>query len=153
MANLQLSEQVDAPVERVFAFATDLSRAAEHIAGIDKIELLTAGSMDVGTRWRETRTMFGRQATEELEVTEYHPPSGERTPASYTAECESCGCHFRSRFTFMPQEAGTRVELTLATEAKSLMAKLMSPLSALTMGGAKQAMQQDLADLKRVAES
>ncbi|MEM9185589.1 MAG: SRPBCC family protein [Planctomycetota bacterium] len=169
MASINLSEWVGAPVERCFLLATDLPNAAQHIDGIESIELLTDGPVGVGTRWRETRTMMGRSATEELEVTAFHPPgdpaAGEIAPgqispgggvaggASYTAECESCGCHFASTMRFTPEGDGTRVELTLATRPLSLLAKLMAPASGLMMGSAKKALQQDLANLKQAAEA
>ncbi|MEM6331460.1 MAG: SRPBCC family protein [Planctomycetota bacterium] len=147
MADLSLTQTIHAPLERVFQLATDLPRAAEHISGVDRIELLTDGPIGAGTRWRETRTMMGRQATEELEITAFDPPRG------YTAECDSCGCHFVSTFAMAEVEGGTEVRLTLATTAQSMVAKLMSPLSALTMGAAKKAIEQDLIDLKQAAEA
>lgn len=39
-------------------------------SAVDSVERLDDGDgFNVGTRWRETRTMFGRQAAEEMEVT------------------------------------------------------------------------------------
>ncbi|MEM8866280.1 MAG: SRPBCC family protein [Planctomycetota bacterium] len=153
MAHLSLNAMINAPVDQVFALATDLSRAAEYIDGIDQIEILTEGPIGVGTKWRETRTMFGKQATETLDITGFQPPLDVNSPASYTAECESCGCHFVSEFQFHPAAEGTHVELQLTTRPITLFAKLLSPLTALTMGACKKAMEQDLANLKRAAES
>ncbi|MEM1303789.1 MAG: SRPBCC family protein, partial [Planctomycetota bacterium] len=139
------SERIDAPVERVFAVATDLPTAAERIDGIDKIELLTDGPVGVGTQWKETR---GKSGTETLEVSAFDAPNG------YTVSCDSCGCHFDSRFRFEPLEGGgTRATLDVTTTAESLMAKLMAPLTRLMMGGMKKAVAQDLADIKRAAEA
>ena len=144
MAPLKLTQIIDAPVDRVFALATDLPRAAEHIDGIDKIEMLTDGPVSVGTRWRETR---GKMGTEELEITRFDPPHG------YTAECDTCGCHFVSTFRFTPVGAGAEAQLEMTTQPRTLLAKLMSPLVGLMMRSATKAIRQDLLDIKRVAES
>ena len=152
MPGLAVVETINAPIDRVFELATDLPRAAQHIDGIDKIELLTEGPIGMGTRWRETRTMMGREATEEMWITAFDPPSGS-TEASYTAEAESCGCHYWSTFSFEAIGDTTQVTMGFRGEGRSLMAKLMSPLSGLMMGSIKKMIAQDLADLKRVAEA
>jgi uncharacterized protein YndB with AHSA1/START domain len=71
----QVTEIVPAPPERVFQALTDIDGAAEwmpHIVGIERVGDVRQG---VGMRWRETRKTRGKEATEELEVTHYHPPS------------------------------------------------------------------------------
>lgn len=147
MGQLALEQSIAAPVESVFAIATDLPRAAEHIAGIDRIELLTDLPVGLGTRWRETRTMMGRPSTEELAITAFDPPHG------YTVSSSSCGAEFDCRFGFTPTDDGTRVTLALEWRAVSLFAKLMSPISGMMVGSIEKAMRQDLLDLKHAAES
>jgi hypothetical protein len=105
MANFSLTKRVEAPPETVFDVATDLEHAAEHVRGIEKIELLTPGPVGVGTRWRETRKMMGHESTETLEVTEFD------RPRSYTVGCNSCGCYFETQFSFVPRAGGTDVSL------------------------------------------
>jgi len=148
MANFTITERVEAPIETVFDVATDLPHAAEHIRGIEKIELLSPGPIGVGTRWRETRRMMGREATEILEIKEINRPRG------YTVGCESCGCYFQTKFNFASRPNGTDVTLDVSTDAITLMAKLMAPIGNLLMGKAmRRLMEDDLDDLKRVAES
>jgi len=150
MTPLLLNQPIAAPIERVFALATDLPRAAEHIDGIDTIEMLTPGPVGLGTRWRETR---GKMGTEELEITRFVPPQDGSGSASYTSECDSCGCHFTATFRFESTSQGTDTELQMTAQPQTMMAKIMSPLSSLMMGAARKAMEQDLLDLKRVAEA
>ncbi len=73
--------------------ATDLAGAPRVVRGIDAVEVLTPGEFGVGTRWRETRTMLGRSATEEMTVTAMEPQR------SYTTEAvgRACGTSRRSR--------------------------------------------------------
>ncbi|MEN1678473.1 MAG: SRPBCC family protein [Planctomycetota bacterium] len=144
MADIAVQTQIAAPPERVFELVADVPGAAERISGITQVELLTEGAVGLGTRWRETR---GRMGTEELEVTRFEPPE------SFGTACESCGCRFDSVFRLEPIGDGTKVTLTVATEAMTLFAKLMLPVSKLMAGSMKRALAGDLADLKRAAEA
>ncbi len=147
MPQLTLTTHIDAPRDRVFALCADLERAAEHIDAIERIEMLTDGPIGVGTRFRETRIMFKKEATETMEITSFEPPH------SYAIEATSCGSHWRSEFRFIEDGPGrTRVELHMAIQAVSLFAKLMSPLSRVMMGAMRKCIERDLADIKRVAE-
>ena len=148
MVNISLSRRIDAPLETVFEVATDLQRAAEHIRGIEKIELLTTLPVRVGTRWRETRRVMGRSDTQTLEITAFDPPH------SYTIGCDTCGSDFETTFRFAPMaNKSTDVTLDVRCEARSLLAKLMSPLGNLMLGQViRKCMDDDLADIKRTAE-
>ena len=60
--------------EHVFAALTNPEGARDWMPGFVRIERLTDGAFDVGTEWRETRRMFGRECTEQFEVTTCEPP-------------------------------------------------------------------------------
>jgi hypothetical protein len=147
MAGFTLSKHVQAPVERVFDVFTDLHHAAKRVNGIEAIDLLTEGPIGAGTRWRETRIMFGKAASEEMWISAFDPPRG------YSVECDSCGAHVVSHFRFTSEEDGARVEQEFIWSATSLVAKLMSPLARLMVKPMMQAMDQDLEDLKRAPNS
>ena len=148
MADFQVTKHIAAPPEVVFDVATDLPHVAEHVRGIDKIELLTPGPVGVGTKWLETRTMMGVQSTETLEVKTFFRPS------KFVIACESCGCYFESIFSFAPAANGTNVTLDVHTKPLTLMAKVMSPIGDLMMKGTmRKYLEEDLDDVKRVAES
>jgi hypothetical protein len=53
---------------------TDLDSWPRWMQGLVRVEKLTEGPYAVGTRWRETRKMFGSEASEVFEVTGYDPP-------------------------------------------------------------------------------
>lgn len=147
MRTLTMSTRIEAPPATVFALATDLERMAGRIKGITKIEKLTAGPVGLGTKFKETRVMFGREATETMEFTAYEPNQ------RYTLSADSCGAHFDSTFSFKPDGKGTLLTLELQLEARSFFAKLMRPLSALMMGPMKKCIMQDIEDLKASAEA
>lgn len=148
MASLTLTKRIVAPVEIVFAVATDLEHAAERIRGIERIDLLTPSPVGVGTQWRETRKMMGHQSTETLEITAFDPSR------SYTIGCDSCGARIETTFCFTVVGKETDVTLEVNMEARSLFAKLMSPIGNLMFGATmRNCMEDDLDDIKQVAEA
>ncbi len=147
MPSVEVQKTIAAPPGRVFEIATDLGRIAETMSGIDSAEVLTEGPFGEGTRWRETRTLYGKQATEEMWVTGFDPPR------SYVVEAESHGSHYRTELTFQPEDGGTRVTMVFAGRPIGLLARVFSFLSAVMMKSVKKALDQDLEDLKQVAES
>lgn len=94
MTNFQLRKTVNAPVEKTFQLFSDFPNAATRVDGIEKVEMLTDGPVCVGTKFKETRVMFGREATEEMEVTQFE------TNKLYTIAANSCGARFESTFNF-----------------------------------------------------
>ena len=90
MVGFTIKKHFEAPPERVFEVCTDLRNAARHINGIKKLEVLGDGPIGVGTRFRETRVMFKRECTEEMEIVSFDPPKG------YAIGCESHGCRYRT---------------------------------------------------------
>lgn len=147
MKQVELSRQVDAPVERVWTLATDLAGAPGILSGVDRVEVLTPGEFGVGTRWRETRTMLGRQATEEMEVTAV----AERR--SYTVQAAGSGAQYVSTFTFTPASGGTVVAVTFGATATTRGARLLAALTGpLARRAVERALRADLEDLGRAAE-
>lgn len=145
---IQDNISINADRARVFEVFCDLDNAAANIGAITKLEVLAGpAQLNLGTRWRETRTMFGQEATEEMWVTRYEQG------ASYVAEAESRGTHYRSEYRFTPEGRSTRVDMTFEGSPVSLGARLVGVFGALFAGSAKKALHQDLVDLKRVCEA
>ena len=56
--------------EDVWNMITDIENSSKTITGIEQIEILEKpGDGLVGLKWRETRTLFGRTATEIMWIT------------------------------------------------------------------------------------
>lgn len=145
---IQDNISINADRARVFEVFCDLENAAANISAISKVEVLAGpAQLNLGTKWRETRTMFGTEATEEMWVTGYEQD------VSYVAEAESRGAHYRSEYRFTPEGSGTRVDMTFEGVPLTLGARLASILGALFAGASKKALHQDLVDLKRVCEA
>ncbi len=148
MATINMERTVHAPIEKVFATFTDLRGAANHINGITKLEVLTDGPIGVGTKFRETRIMFKKEATEELEITSFEPNQ------SYSVGSHSCGAEFKTTFRFIPKGDSTEVLLNINCKPVTLFAKIVSPLTTLMMAPTmKKCMTGDLNDLAAIAEA
>lgn len=143
---MTIHETVDAPVETVFDVFADFRKAADRVDGIERIELLTDGPVGLGTRFRETRIMFGRESTEEMEITQFEQNE------KYAVEADSCGAHFQTVFRFQPNGRRTAVEMEMRTRVTSLFAKLMWPLEFLMAGSMKKMILSDIHQLKQHCE-
>ena len=128
---------------------TDLEHTSETIQAIKHIERLDDGDgFSIGTKWRETREMFGKDATEILEVTAIDPGH------SYTVEADSRGARYRSVMAVEPAGSGSTISMTFAAEPKGAFSKVMaSTIGKMFEGGTRKALAQDLADIAKVAES
>ena len=133
--------------DEVFAAFADIANASARITGIDRVEPLDERPFGAGYRWRETRTMFGKRVTEEMEVTQVE--SGAR----YRVESASRGTRYRSDVTF--EEVGpsaTRVRMTFTGQPTSTAARLIAPLGLLFAGTARKQLQRDLDDMRASLE-
>jgi uncharacterized protein YndB with AHSA1/START domain len=149
--NFKTTTLIQAPLERVFASMADFENAAQNIEAITKIEILTSGKIGAGTRFRETRKVFGKEATEEMVVTAFEPPR------RYVIEAESHGSRYRSEFLFQEQSratAGPATAVTLTFEAlpQTFFAKVMTLLMRPMMKTLIKSCAKDLEDLKRAIE-
>jgi hypothetical protein len=145
----KISHRIAAPHDRVFAMMSDFANAPSRITGIARCEMLTTGPVGKGTRFRETRKMFGREQTETMEVVEWNPPS------HYTLEANSCGCLYRFTISCEPDRGmggdsnATIVQASFEGKPLTFMAKLFSPLGKLMSGMCRKALQKDLEDIER----
>jgi hypothetical protein len=147
MATFRSSTHVAAAPERVFEVFTDLGKAAQRIESITALEILTPGPVGLGTRWRETRVMFKRESSEEMEITAFDPPRG------YSVGAMSCGVLYDTRFDFTPEGDGTRVEWIFKGTPQTFGAKLTAPIFGLFFGGMlKKCMRADLEALRAACE-
>ena len=147
MASIIVSTHVAAPLERVFDVYTEIEKAEERIPGIKKLEMLSDGPFGSGTRWRETRVIMKKEATEEMWVTGFDPPR------SYTVEAQSHGMLYETLFQFESEGDGTKVSWTFKGTPQTFGAKLTAPIFGLFFNGVmKKCMLGDLEALRDVCE-
>lgn len=138
---------INAPIDKVFDVFADIKNAESRIEGISKIEILSEVKSGVGTRWRETRVIFGKEATEEMEISKLEKNK------MYEVVAASNGAEYRTIFDFKEVNGGTKVEMIFEGKPVSLMAKLMTPLGFLFKGMTKKLLQKDMDDLKEFIEA
>lgn len=144
MPSATVTTHFDHPCDRVWSALSDFARAPERISGITEVEMLTSGPVGKGTRFRESRVVMKKKATETMEVTAWNPPH------SYTLECSPCGCHYRFSVSCRDQGQRTEVELSFDATPLTFMAKVMSFLMGRMMKGmCLKAFTKDMDDVKK----
>lgn len=145
-----VERRIAAPADRVWEALTDIEGSPRVISGIERVEMLSEGSFGVGTRWRETRRIFGKEATEEMWVTASEPPK------RYVVESDSRGVHYTSEFALSPEADGaTTVRLVFGseTEKKSLSGTMGKFLGGIGSKAVAKALTKDLDDISASVEA
>lgn len=146
MPRVTVSQSVAAPPAEVFAACADFAGAPGRIAEIIRVELLTPGPVGVGTRFRETRKLFGKEATETMEVVAFDPPRG------YELRAASGGNEYHTRFAFVPDGAGTRVDAEFHARPARWWAWGFVPLMYLMGGVIRRCLAGDLDQIRAAVE-
>jgi hypothetical protein len=149
MAALEVTHDIKADAEAVWSIVIGLDDWVDVIRAIENVERLDDGEgFGLGTTWRETRTMFGKKATEEMEVTEFD--DGRR----YATAAESHGSKYFSEISVEPADGGCRITMGFRGEPQSTLAKVMDvTVGRLFIGATRKALARDLADIGAAAEA
>lgn len=123
MSGFAMSEWIARPPQRIFDFITDSNNAPKIVPSVKSSVKLTEGPPQVGTRYRETRLMNGKEQHADLEVTEY------AAPERYAMQNVTDGIETVYRYQLYPERDGTRIDLVCELKAAGLK-KLMLPLVA-----------------------
>ena len=115
------SVEIGAPSDRVFAFIADPKTGTQWIKGVTKIELIDEPPSRVGMRFRATRSVSGRESTEEISITRYEP----NTAVSVGAGLMGGGIVLSIDYRLTPTASGTRVDSTTSGETKSFGSRLI----------------------------
>ena len=147
--NVHVETTVNAPIADVWAVVTDIPNAAENISGVDDVEVLEKPAEGlVGLKWKETRTIGGRSATETMWITDVEEEG------YYTTEARSHGAIYRTDIRLADAADGTLLSMEFGGEAQSLGAKIMSTVFGFMIKrSVKKALRKDLEDIKAAAES
>jgi carbon monoxide dehydrogenase subunit G len=147
--HMTLREEIAAPPDRVFEVLTDLDGASRWMPNFVRIEKLTPGPLRVGSQWRETRKMFGKESTEQFEVTGLERDRSFELFIDGTKGTSKRG-QFRFRYDLSPQNGGTVLTLSGEIGGIGIVLELLGRLFA---GMCKKAFAKDLAAMKRHIET
>lgn len=145
-----VERRVAAPPGRVWESITDLPDLPRVLSGVQRVEVLTEGAFGVGTRWRETRKMLGKEATEEMTVTACEPPD------RYVTVADSHGMHYVSELSLRADGPDVSVlRMTFSARPahdrrQNVLARLLARFGAKAVS---KALAKDLDDIARAVES
>jgi carbon monoxide dehydrogenase subunit G len=147
---VEVHHETAAPADVAWAVMTDLERSAAVLSGVTRIERLDDGTgFDVGTRWRETRTVLGREASEELAVTAI-----DHADRRCVLEADNRGTHYVSTMAATPTPTGALLQMTLESRDGGFAGRLRArTIGRAVEGMTRSALEQDLRDVAAAAEA
>ncbi|MGI9271444.1 MAG: SRPBCC family protein [Woeseiaceae bacterium] len=142
-----VSEEINAPRERIWSIVTDVDSWVDTISGIVSIEVIDRPESGfMGLKWRETRVLFGKEAVETMWITgveEFH---------WYETRAESHGAIYKTRISLDDSNGKIAITMVFSSRPVTIGAKLMSVMGFLFKGTMKKFLQEDLADIRAAAE-
>ena len=130
--------------EVVFATISDIRQFSKALPHVVRFEFLSIVNRGVGTRFRETRLMKGKEATTELEITEYVENDRVRMVA------DSHGTVWDTIFTVISENGCTTLTTRMDARSDKLLPRVMNPL---IRGMIAKAVEQDMDLVKAFCES
>jgi carbon monoxide dehydrogenase subunit G len=139
---------IQAPKEAVWGTVPDIENAAKRISAIESVEVLEKPKRGmVGFKWKETRTMMGKTATEIMWVTEAVEQE------FYKTRAESHGAIYTSSIELKEKNGETELTMRFNGQPVTLFAKIFSAcLGFMFVGASKKALNKDLQDIKAAVE-
>lgn len=124
MIRTAVSRTIDAAPEMVFSIVSDISNYSKAVPHLVRVEFLTDQRVGVGARFRETRVMRSREATTEIEVTEFVANERVRMVS------DEGGTIWDTVFTVNPlgDGRGTRLDMVMDARPYRILSRLMAPL-------------------------
>jgi len=135
--------EIEAPVESVFEVIASIENYAKAVPHITKVEFLTESKSGVGTRFRETRLMNGKEMSSELEVTELTPNESLRIIS------DQGGTIWDTVFTVQTRGTGTELKMEMHAKPYKFFAKLLTPL---IKSMVRKGIEADMASVKSYCE-
>ncbi|MAZ49412.1 MAG: hypothetical protein CME65_12705 [Halobacteriovoraceae bacterium] len=140
---IQAECKIPASKTKCFEAFSDLNNLADKVTAITEIELLTQGPIGVGTKFKETRIMFGKASSEVMEITLFEPG------AHIREEAYSGGMHYVSDWKFTEVEGETLVSITFSIKPQTFLAKLYGPLFLFMSASMKKAFITDMSEMRK----
>ena len=146
--NVDVEVPINGSREAIWNVITDIEGAADRIEGIEQVEILERPESGlVGLKWRETRTMFGKTATEEMWIT------AATENESYTTRAESHGSIYTSSLRISGGSAPHTLTMDFGAEPQGCLVKIMAiPMGILFKGSMRKMILKDLEDIKKAVE-
>ena len=146
--DLEVQVNIQGAKENVWRVITDIENSVNVIEGIQKVEVLEKPAQGLlGLKWRETRIMFGKTATEVMWITDV------KENESYTTRAESHGAVYTTHLSVTPENGTSVLKMKFGAVSQTFGAKVMyATMGWMFKSATIKALQQDLEDIKAAAE-
>jgi hypothetical protein len=122
MATIRITRTIHAPAPVVFKIVADPTNFARAIGGVTRIEFLSSTKYGLGTRFRQSRVLNGKEMTLDFDVIDY--VENERVRIVN----EIHGTVWDSVITLTPASASTTLTMRMDTKTRPLVPRLLMPL-------------------------
>lgn len=143
MIKEEFSQQINIPVEKVFAYVTDFRKSAEWQNGVIESTQTPDGPAQLGTKFKTTRTLLGQRLEATGEVTEFVPNK------KFAFKSTSGPIQFSLVQTFETVAGGTKLIVQVEMEAGGFFKLAEGVLG----GNLKKEFESQAAKLKAVLEA
>ena len=138
-----VTRSIKAPLATVFETVADIHNFQRVIPNIVRVDMLSDVRSGVGTRFRETREMNGREVSTELEVTEYVPNDHVRIVS------DTQGTIWDTTFRVRDEGGATELVMEMDARAHKILPRLINPL---IRGVVQRAVEKDMDAVKAHCE-
>lgn len=147
MKSITVNIDINETKEKVWSVITDIKNSVNNISGIKKIDILEEGSPFKGLKWKETREMFGKEATEIMWIHDCQEYK------YYHVRAESHGSKYYTNFYLLEHTGITKLTMEFSAEILSPIAKILNFIIGWMFKKATiQALKKDLEDIKKAVE-
>jgi len=144
MGTTRVETKIEAPPAEVFDAVAHIDNFSDIVDAVTNVEFLSEERRGVGTRFRETRVVKGREGTSVLEVTEYR--SGEHLRVI----SDEGGTVWDTVFTVAPDGDGTLLTMAMDAKPHKFAARVMNPFIGPMI---RKAIESDMAQVKAHCEA
>lgn len=140
---------INSTKERIWNILTDIENMTKTVNAISEINILLKPEKGlVGLKWKETRTFFGRKASEVMWIEEAEANS------HLTIEAASHGMEYTTNYSLEDEAGKVMLTLEFGGIPKTKMAKFLYITTGLMFRNAtKKAFLVDLEDIKKAVEA
>ena len=148
MGQITAIRLISATSEQVFEIISQAHNFSKAVPHITNVEFLSSTKTGVGTRFRETRLMKGKESSTVLEVTEFTPNERIRLVS------DQGGTIWDTLFTVEKHsdnqtKPGTKLEMIMDVTPYKIIAKIVTPF---ITGIVNKAVQKDMDSIKSYCE-
>ena len=140
--------EIEKSKQNVWSAITNIENYSDMISEIMRLNVIERPAEGlVGIKWKETRMMFGKEASEVMWITEAVENE------YYCTRAESHGSVYVTKLSLEKTDNGTILTMIFKATAQSFIIKIISVLMGVMIKGSmKKALKKDLEDIKEFVE-